>query len=564
MLVELSVQNLALIEDVRVELAPGFCAWTGETGAGKSLLLGALDLLLGGRGSVEMIRTSADELRVTGRFELIRPILREGAERVLGVPLEDDQLILARRLSRSGRSYAYANDQPVALATIRTLSELLVDVHGQRESQSLLQPAYQLQLLDDFGKLNAARQQYADLADRVRALRRERNDIVAKQQQRQRDLALLQFEREELDRAALSVGECEGLTHERDRLAHAQSLLAFVASSVAVLTDDEGSVVERLGRIMRDAQHWAALDAGIADAAQRLEALCPEVQDLAATLGDMAERFEADPNRLDEVERRLQLIRRLEKKYGQPADELVAYHATLDERTSSLQLDEAYAKTLDSELIASYAELRTAAADLSKSRQKVAKRIAAQTQKHLLELGMPDARLEAQLTQAALPAEPPDELPAAGIDRMELMLAANRGEPSQPLRKIASGGELSRTMLALKSVLSAHDPVGTLVFDEIDANIGGRLGDVIGQKLAALGKSHQVVCVTHLPQVASYARHQWTIRKTSDGKRTMTTIQPLAESERLEELASMLRGESRGETTRREAAAMLAAAKADW
>ncbi len=564
MLGELSVQNLALIEDVRVELAPGFCAWTGETGAGKSLLLGALDLLLGGRGSADLIRTGADELRVTGRFELIRPALREGAERALGVPLDDEQLILSRRLSRAGRSYAYANDQPVALATLRALGELLVDVHGQRESQSLLQPAYQLQLLDGFGRLDAARQRYDELADRVRALRRERNELTAKRLERQRELSLLQFEREELDRTALSTGEAEELGRERERLAHAQSLQAFAAEGVAVLAEDEGSVVERLGRLARAAQHWAAVDAGIADAAKRLETLTPEVQDLAATLGDMAERFEADPNRLDEVERRLQLIRRLETKYGKSADELVVYHASLDERTSALQLDEDYLGKLDTELHSAYEDLRAVATALSKARHKVAKKLAAEAQAHLAELGMPDAKLDASLTQSPLPARPADEIPVAGIDRLELMLAANRGEPPLPLRKVASGGELSRTMLALKSVLAGHDPVGTLVFDEIDANIGGRLGDVLGQKLAALGKSHQVICVTHLPQVASYARHQWTIRKAARGKRTTTTIQPLAESERLEELASMLRGEARGETTRREAAAMLAAAKAGW
>src|SRR5262245_25590061 len=202
MLRELSVQNLALIEDVRVELRPGFCAWTGETGAGKSLLLGALGLLLGERGSADLIRTGAEELRVSGRFELLRPELREDAERVLGVPIEDEQLILARRLSRAGRSYAYANDQPVTLATLKALGEGLVDVHGQRESHSLLQPGYQLRLLDSFGKLDDMRQRYTDLADRVRALRRRRHTLAEQRQQRQRELALLRFEREELVQAA--------------------------------------------------------------------------------------------------------------------------------------------------------------------------------------------------------------------------------------------------------------------------------------------------------------------------------------------------------------------------
>src|SRR6478735_1876455 len=207
MLRELSVHNLAVIEDVRVELRDGFCAWTGETGAGKSLLLGALGLLLGERGSADLIRTGADELRVTGRFELLRPELREEVERILGTPLEDEQLILGRRLSRAGRSYAYANDQPVALATLRALGEILVDIHGQRESHSLLQPAYQLRLLDGFGKLEPQRQRYADSADRVRTLRRQFRSLSEQRQQRQRELSLLRFERDELDQSALQPGE---------------------------------------------------------------------------------------------------------------------------------------------------------------------------------------------------------------------------------------------------------------------------------------------------------------------------------------------------------------------
>jgi DNA repair protein RecN (Recombination protein N) len=212
-----------------------------------------------------------------------------------------------------------------------------------------------------------------------------------------------------------------------------------------------------------------------------------------------------------------------------------------------------------------FGQLRRAGADLSKQRQKVAKRFVAQVQKHLADLGMPEARLDAELTALALGDDPAtSDVPPYGLERLELLLAANKGELPWPLRKVASGGELSRTMLALKTVLAAHDQVGTLVFDEIDANVGGRLGDVLGTKLAALGRTHQVICVTHLPQVASYARHQWTIRKDRRGKRTVTTIELLADAARVDELASMLRGEAKGETTRQEAAAMLAAARKGW
>ncbi|HXG10026.1 MAG TPA: DNA repair protein RecN [Gemmataceae bacterium] len=564
MLRELFVQNLALIEDVRVELREGFCAWTGETGAGKTLLLEALGLLLGERGSTELIRTGADELRITGRFELSPPELRRQVEQILQTTLDDNEVILTRRLSRAGRSYAYANEQPVAVGTLRELGSVLVDIHGQRESQSLLEPAYQLELLDAYGRLHELRQNYLTAAEQVRKLRRRHADLAAERQHRQRELALLRFEREELDRAALRPGEMAELIRERERLVHTQALQAFAAEGCARLYDDEGSVVEQLGKLQREAESWAALDPAIAEVARRLQGLAAEVQDVAETLRSLGQRWEADPERLEAVDNRLQLLRRLETKYHRAIDDLIAYRATLEDQEAKLQQQEEDLAGVQEELARAFDRLRTAAVELSRQRHKVARRLAAETQRQLADLGMADARLDVNLEAIPLGDDPlTSEVPAWGIDQLELMLAANPGEPARPLRKVASGGELSRTMLALKTVLAEHDRTGTLVFDEIDANVGGRLGDVLGQKLAALGRTHQVICVTHLPQVASYARHHWTIRKVRRGKRTVTTIQLLGEAERLEELASMLRGEARGETTRQEAAAMLAAARAD-
>jgi len=565
LLVELSVQNLALLSDVRVELQPGFCAWTGETGAGKSLLLGALGLLLGERGSVDLLRAGAEELRVTGRFELGSAQMRREIESILEGPLDEDEIILARRLYRNGRSQAYANDRPVVLATLKQIGNILVDIHGQRETESLLHPAYQLQLLDAFGRLDAPRQKYGTLAERVRELRRRQHTLSAERQQRQRELSLLRFERDELDEADPKPGEIAELTRERDRLMHAQNLQAFAVLASGELYDEDGSIIERLGKLQREAQSWAALDAGLEEVVRRLEELLAEVQDVADVLRHLGQRWEADPERLDEVENRLQLLRRLESKYRRSLDDLIVYRASLDAQETRLQQQEDDLERVETELAEAYEQLREAAAELSKQRQRVADRLAKETQKQLADLGMAGARLEAILETNPLGEDPAQaEVPAWGADQLELTLAANRGEPALPLRKVASGGELSRTMLALKTVLAGHDRRGTLVFDEIDANVGGRLGDVLGQKLAALGQTHQVICVTHLPQVASYARHHWTIRKSRRGKRTITQIQLLAENERLEELASMLRGEARGETTRQEAAAMLEAARRCW
>jgi DNA repair protein RecN (Recombination protein N) len=565
MLRELSVQNLAVIADVRVELRPSFCAWTGETGAGKSLLLGALGLLLGERGSADLLRGGAEELRVTGRFELDWPDVKRELESILDTTLADDELILTRRLTSAGRSHAYVNEQPVAVLTLKQIGERLVDIHGQRESQSLLEPAYQLGLLDSYGHLEAQRQAYLDPARQLRELRQRYRTLSAERQQRQRELALIRFEREELEQAKLESGETAELTRERERLMHAQGLQEFASQSYLALYEDDDSVVGRLGKLQREAEKWAALDPVLAEIVRRLDAANAEVQDVAQTLEKMGRRWEADPERLEEVEQRLQMLRRLETKYRKTIDELIVYHAGLDEQERRLRQEEADLSGIEGEMATTFARLKCAAADLSKARQRVAKKLATAAQKELADLGMADARLDAVLEPVPLGDDPTTaEIPAWGADRLELTLTANPGEPARPLRKVASGGELSRTMLALKTVLAAHDRLGTLVFDEIDANVGGRLGDVLGEKLAALGRTHQVICVTHLPQVASYARHHWSIRKTKQGKRVVTQIAMLTDAERLEELASMLRGEARGETTRQEAAAMLEAARRSW
>lgn len=561
MLRELAVQNLALIEDVRVELCAGFCAWTGETGAGKSLLLGALGLLLGERGSAELIRSGSEELRVTGRFEFVRPEQKAAAASVLGQETFDEpELIITRRLARTGRSTATVNEQPVAITTLKRLGEILVDVHGQRESYSLLQPGYQLEVLDSFGKLTEQRERYIKSADRVRELRRQHRELSAAKATRLRELALVRFERDELEQAALKATELADLQKERDRLINAQALAKFSGGVASRLYDDDGSVVETLGRLIKEATHWGNIDKRLAEVATRLTTLRPEVQDLADTCRDLSEQYEADPGRLDEIEHRLALLRKLESKYGKTIPNLIEYATTLQAKEDQFQAQEDNLSSIETDLKPAFAELKTIAEKLSTQRAKVAKKLAAEAQKHLADLQMAKAKLDAVLISTPLEDQfDSTDLPAFGMDQLEIMLAANPGEPSRPLRKVASGGELSRTMLALKTVLAAHDPVRTLVvFDEIDANVGGRLGDVLGQKLAALGATHQVLCVTHLPQVACYAQHQWTIRKQTSQKRTATTITPLnTDAARIEELAIMLRGESRSETTTKEAEEML-------
>ena len=470
MLCELSVTNLALIEDVRVELRPGFCAWTGETGAGKSLLLGALGLLLGERGSTESIRAGSDELRVVGRFELVRPGVRPAIEAILDRELAEPQLLLARRLFRNGRSQGYLNDEPISITTMKKVGEFLIDIHGQRESQSLLEPAYQLQLLDAYGGLEKLVAAYREKAQTVRDMRKRYAQLVRDQESRRRELALFRYEREELEAANLRPGECNELLLERDRLTHAQALQIGVNTITLRLYDDEDSVVDQIGRLAKEAANLAPFDPRLAEIHQRLDALLDEVGDIAGLSRDLTECFESDPERLEAIEKRLALVKRLEAKYRLPERELIAYYATLSEKAASLQQEEDDFSSLVDELRRHFDGAKRAAESLRAGRAKVAKKLGVQTQKHLKSLGMPTATLETVLIPIDLGDDPlAGDLPNGGADQLEFMLAANVGEPARVLRKVASGGEMSRTMLALKSVLSEHDPVGTLIFDEIDA-----------------------------------------------------------------------------------------------
>ena len=422
---------------------------------------------------------------------------------------------------------------PVAVATLKRIGEMLVDVHGQRESYSLLQPAYQLELLDAFGKLGDLRKKYEVAAGTVRDLRRQFKELSEARANRQRELSLVRFEREDLDNAKLTPGELPALAKERETLIHAQSLAQFTGTVAARLADDDGAVAEVLARLIKDAQRWAGLDPKLAEVSQRLEALRPEVQDLADTCRDLAERFEADPERLEEVEQRIALLKKLQARYGKTPDELIAYRATLDAKEAALQKQEDDLAGIDASAQAAWTRIEESRGDAQHGPREGGEEARGRRAEAPRRPGHAEGQTRRGHRSHAASRRPDGRRRARrGIDHLELMLTANPGEPARPLRKVASGGELSRAMLALKTVLAAHDPVRTLVvFDEIDANVGGRLGDVLGQKLAALGAVAPGACVTHLPQVASYAAHQWTIRKSTTAKRTATTITPLTSDE---------------------------------
>jgi DNA repair protein RecN (Recombination protein N) len=560
---ELSVQNLALIEDARVELQEGYCAWTGETGAGKSLLLTALGLVLGGKASSELVRAGKSEARAAAVFEVSEPTLRAEVEEILGGPLDDDSLILTRRISAQGRGSAQANGLPVAVATLQALGDRLLDIHGQHEGRALVDPDRQRALLDAHGGLAPALDDFRRRRLEHDVIRRRRLDLIRQAHERQRERALLEFERDELAAAEPRVGESEELTREANRLANAEALRAAAADGYALLYEADQSAQGLLEKVARSVAPLAAAAPELAEASETLARLADETREVAYSLRNLGRTWGDDPDRLEEVEARLALYRRLATRFHCAMDDLAAKRDDVEARLAALARDDADLAGLDAPLAAAWTELVTSAVKLSAGRRKTAKSFAKAIQSRLKPLGLDGARLDVEITTAPMgddpTASPP---PESGADRVEIVFSANPGEAPRALRKVASGGELSRVTLAVKSVLAGADRVPTLVFDEIDTGVGGRLGAVLGKTLAELARHHQVICVTHLPQMASYARAQWVIRKHVERGRTRTTIAPLGDSERIEELAAMLRGDSAAEGTRQEAMAMLLEAQA--
>ncbi len=562
MLRELSVQNLALIEDARIDLRPGYCSWTGETGAGKSLLLTALGLVLGGKASADLIRAGRDEARVAVAIDLADPGLRSDLEAILGGAIEDDHLILTRRVTAAGRSSAHANGLPVPVGTLKALGERLIDIHGQHETRALLDPDRQRNLLDAYGgveptlaSFRQARTVHATLLDR-------RMTLVRDAQERERERALLLFESEELAAAAPRVGEHDDLAREAHRLANAEQVRSAAQRGFALLYESDRSAQGLLETVARSLAPLADAVPEFADASADLERLADEAREVAYALRRFGQGWDDDPDRLEEVETRLALYRRLATRYRCPADDLVEKLATATRKLAAIAIATADLAALDEPIRIAWGEVVRSGAALTVARQKTAQGFARAVGGHLKALGLGDALLLVDLVTTPMGDDPfAAAAPDGGFDRVEIQFAPNVGEPAKPLRKVASGGELSRVMLAVKTALAAADRIPTLVFDEIDTGVGGRLGAALGRKLAELAQHHQVICVTHLPQVASYADHQWIIRKRTDRGRTRTTITPLDEAGRVDEIAAMLRGDAAAEGTRQEAVLMLAEAR---
>ena len=593
MLRELHISNLAVIEDARLELDEGLNCFTGQTGAGKSVVVGAFELLLGLRSAKggQMLRPGAEEARVCGVFELRDASIREQVARAADLaPQDTGEILITRRIFASGRTSASINGQPATSGMIRTVGELLVDVHGQHEHQYLLRPANQLRVLDAFADTVDQRDRFSELHARLRVVKQAQEDLEGSRSLRHQELDLARFQAGEIDAADLVADEFQDLQIRHRRLSNTQRLLRDAGTAHAALYDSEGSVLERLQAIVHVLGDLVELDADLEETREQVRTATLSLQDSAFDLGRYVNRLEANPRELAQIEDRLNTINRLVAKYPggtdhqagpkvqarraagprdeeaegpDPVADVLAYRDRLESQITRLAGQDTDLGDLAGERARLETELDVLARQLTKGRKAAAARLGPLVESQLRELGMADAGFQVEFAQ--------DPTSPWGRDQIEMLVRTNPGHPARPMRTIASGGELSRIMLALKTIFARGDRVSVLVFDEIDANIGGRMGTVIGTKLRQLcgdGREkggHQVLCITHLPQIAAFADHHVRIAKTVVGRgrkrQTVATVSALTAKQRVDELAEMLAGKEATATTRKQARELLNTAR---
>ena len=554
MLTELRISNFALINQLHLGLPAGFLVLTGETGAGKSLLIDALLLLVGGRASSEQIRFGADEALLEACFTLqeSHPLVLQ--LRQDGFLLSDQHEIYIRRiLSRSGKNRSYLNGQLAPLQTIQDVGRQLVDIHGQHDQQSLLSPKTQLELLDAYGGLNSLvgkfKKSYEEWKEKqlaLEVLQQRLQEQVARQD-------ILQFQYEELTKIQLQVGEEEALSQEYHRLKHSGRLGELSNQSFESLYDGEHSILAQLQDVTNWVQELGQIDTQCQTWLPHLESSAIALQEVTQHLRDFRSQTESDPERMEVINSRLASLQRLKKKYGKTIEDLVELVQCLEEDLALLQdKDEQIAK-LQTEVTNSFESMEILAKDLSTKRKKVAKQLIKQIQQEFEGLKMGTMQIQVNL----VPNNDKGVFGPTGMDRLELLLASNPGEPPMPLGRIVSGGELSRIMLALKTVFAGNDQTPVVIFDEIDSGVGGEAGMVMGNRLRQLAQFHQVCCITHLPQIAAQAHAQFVVEKSMLDDRTLTNVQEVTGVQRESEIARMLGGGTVTPTIKQVAVEML-------
>lgn len=550
MLVELHIQNFALVEDLRLEIGAGFGVLTGETGAGKSIIVDALSTALGERTGPEVIRTGAEKCLVEAVFDVSGcPDAAQAAE-AYGFDVEDGALIVSREVARSGRSQARINGRAATASVLKELTSLLVDVHGQHEHQSLLIVPLHLEILDSWigDKASTLRARAASVFEELCAVRNERDRLRTDERERARLLDLYKFQLEEIESAALSEDEEESLATEKNRLANAERLAMGASEIYEALAGSEAAVVDGLGHAASAAERLQRLDPSASSLVELLNAAFVSAQEASTFARGYLDEIEANPARLEQVDERLELIRTLKRKYGDSIAEVLGYGAELAGKIDGLANADERSAVLAGRILDLETKLTAVCSQLTKVRKQASGEFGRRVESELADLAMEKTRFEVAIE----PCEPGSK----GADAVEFLISPNPGEPVKPLVRIASGGEMSRIMLALKTVM-ARSEVPTLVFDEIDTGIGGRTALVLGDKLASLAKKCQVVCVTHLPQIASKADTHYSVAKAVEGGRTCVRLNKIEGDARVAELARMLGADETSDAATQHAREML-------
>ena len=561
MLKELNIKNFAIIDQLRVEFTAGLCVFTGETGAGKSIVVDALNLALGERASADLIRTGCQEAVVEAAFELNGRGTADVTALLSGQGIETDpgeDLIVRRVLAASGKNKVYINGSLANLATLSALGASLADIHGQHEHQSLLSLERQMEMLDSFGNLAALRTDLSETYFRLQDVRTKLAELEAGERDRAQREDMLRFQKSEIEAAMLKPGEDAELASEQKLLANSEKLAELSRAADEALYSADNSVLSGLKKAVTGLREIAAIDSRLAPALELCEAGRAQIEEVAREMSAYADRVEFDPDRLEQIGDRLDLIQKLKKKYGATLEEIIEFGATASAGLDRMERSAEEIERLTKEAQSIKSGLTARAQELTKKRGAAARELEKKIEAELSHLGMKKTTFIVKIVQ-----EPGDDtldghkLGPRGADRVEFLISPNPGEDPKPLAKIASGGELSRIMLALKTILVEGDSIPTRVFDEVDAGIGGAVAEEVGKRLKRVAAGRQVFCITHLPQIASMATSHYGVSKSVKKDRTSTEVRLLEEKERVDEIARMLGGKTITEATIRHAEEMI-------
>jgi len=567
MLLELSIRNFAIIEDISIRLKPGLTILSGETGAGKSIIINAVNLLLGGRASTTLIRTGADGAELEALFDV--PAKSPLANTMADVGYDPGEGLMVRRLiSRSDRHRVYVNGR---LATMQTLGELtahLASISGQHANQSLLREEEHLTILDQFGGLMNLRRKYHLAYNQILPVINREQELLNQRSHQDEQLALLKFQRQEIEQAAISIDEDTTLEKERRRLKSSESLLRIVRGCVEQLYSKNNAVVETLFQMSKEMTRAGDMDEQLMVVAASLENLAYDAEDLVNGLNTYLKDIDLDSQRLETVEARIDLLNKLKRKFGGSLEKVLEYGEEINQRLAEIENIDDTLTEIKADLENRHRELCRLAGELTAGRGRAARKLSAAVEQQLADLKMAGTQFSVTLTDLAAGKDTPPYLvdgkrllSPTGGNGAAFLIAPNVGETAKPLAAIASGGELSRVVLALKAIEAESDALETIIFDEVDAGIGGATADQVGRKLALLARSHQVVCITHLPQIACYGDHHFRIEKQVRKARTHTTITQLNPDQRVVEIARLLGGENITPTTMANAKEMLGQAR---